>query len=48
MYISILDYSRGTVYIIYDTENVTENMQQQHYQPWGVEQATHTKQQYHG
>ena len=27
MYISILDYSNGTVSIIYDTENVTENMQ---------------------
>lgn len=27
MYISILDYSRGTVSIIDDTENVTENMQ---------------------
>lgn len=27
MYISILDYSRGTVSIIHDTENVTENMQ---------------------
>lgn len=27
MYISILDYSNGTVSIIYDEENVTENMQ---------------------
>ena len=27
MYISILDYSKGTVSIIYDEENVTENMQ---------------------
>lgn len=27
MYISILDYSQGTVSIIHDTENVTENMQ---------------------
>lgn len=27
MYISNLDYSNGTVSIIYDTENVTENMQ---------------------
>lgn len=27
MYISILDYRRGTVSIIYDEENVTENMQ---------------------
>ena len=26
MYISILDYSNGTVSIINDTENVTENM----------------------
>lgn len=26
MYISILDYSHGTVSIIHDTENVTENM----------------------
>lgn len=27
MYISILDYSNGMVSIIYDEENVTENMQ---------------------
>ena len=27
MYISILDYSNGTVSIINDTEDVTENMQ---------------------
>lgn len=27
MYISTLDYSRGTVSIIHDTENVTDNMQ---------------------
>ena len=30
MYISILDYSNGTVSIINDTEDVTENMQNEY------------------
>ena len=30
MYISILDYSNGKVSIIYDTEDVTENMQNEY------------------